>query len=164
MNKAVFLDRDGVINRNLDGYVKTIEELEIFPFVSKVIKNLNQMNFKVIVITNQSAINRGIITHQKLHEIHQIIQNYLKKNYAFIDAFYYCPHRPDEDCICRKPKSDLLEKAIQEFKINIKTSWMIGDNESDITAGKNIGVKTIKIKTGYNLEDAMKTIINCENK
>ena len=164
MNKAVFLDRYGVINRNLDGYVKTIEELEIFPFVSKVIKNLNQMNFKVIVITNQSAINRGIITHQKLHEIHQIIQNHLKKNYAFIDAFYYCPHRPDEDCICRKPKSGLLEKAIQEFKINIKTSWMIGDNESDITAGKNIGVKTIKIKTGYNLEDAMKTIINCENK
>lgn len=162
MNKTVFLDRDGVINKNPDGYVKTIEELEIFPFVSRAIRNLNQMNFKVIVITNQSVINRKIISNKKLHEIHERIQCYLNKNHALIDAFYYCPHRPDEDCICRKPKSGLLEKAIQEFKIDVKKSWMIGDNESDITAGKNVGVKTIKIKTGYNLEDAVNTIIDCE--
>ena len=162
MNKTVFLDRDGVINKNLDGYVKTIEELEIFPFVSRAIKNLNQMDFKVIVITNQSVINRKIISNKKLHEIHERIQSHLNKNHALIDAFYYCPHRPDEDCICRKPKSGLLEKAIQEFKIDVKKSWMIGDNESDITAGKNVGVKTIKIKTGYNLENAVQTITDCE--
>ncbi len=162
MNKTVFLDRDGVINKNLDDYVKTIEELEIFPFVSKAIKNLNEMNFKVIVITNQSAINRGIITHQKIREIHQNIQNHLRKNNAFIDAFYYCPHRPNENCFCRKPKSGLLTQAIQEFLVDVDKSWMIGDNESDIIAGKNIGTKTIKISAGYNLEDAVKTIIDCE--
>lgn len=162
MNKAVFLDRDGVLNQNLENYVKTIDELEIFPFVSKTIKYLNESNFKVIVITNQSAINREIITHQQLHEIHESIQNHLKKNNAFIDAFYYCPHKPDENCICRKPKSGLLEKAITEFKISVNQSWMIGDNDSDIVAGNNVGVKTIKVKTGYNLENAVKDIINSE--
>ena len=162
MNKTIFLDRDGVINKNLENYVKTTEELEIFPFISKAIKTLNDMNFKVIVITNQSAINRGIITHQKVDEIHQEIQNHLKNNDAFIDAFYYCPHRPDENCSCRKPKSGLFKKAISEFSIDAQQSWMIGDNESDIIAGENIGLKTIKIKTGYNLEDAVNTIINYE--
>jgi len=152
MNKAIFLDRDGVINQKRDDYVKDIDELKIFPFVANTIKKLHEMNFLVIIITNQSAINRGLLSHETLNKIHGIIQEYLKKNDTFIDAFYYCPHRPDENCNCRKPKSGLLLKAIQTFKINPNLSWMIGDSDSDINAGKSVGTHTAKIENGESLD------------
>jgi|TARA_Y100001949_G_scaffold64134_1_gene54315 histidinol-phosphate phosphatase family protein len=157
--RAIFLDRDGVINKKRDDYVKSINELEIFPFVASAIKKLNNANFKVIVITNQSAINRNIITHKKVEQIHLTIQNYLKKNQSFIDAFYYCPHRPDENCICRKPKPGLLIKAIQDFKINPKESWMIGDSNSDLESGRLVGCNVMKINNHVNLEKAVELII-----
>jgi len=157
--KAVFLDRDGVINKKRDDYVKSINELEIFPFVASAIKKLNNANFQVIVITNQSAINRNIITHKKVEEIHLAIQNYLKKNQAFIDAFYYCPHRPDENCICRKPKPGLLIKAIQDFKIDPKESWMVGDSNSDLESGRLAGCNVMKINNHINLEKTVELII-----
>ena len=157
--KAIFLDRDGVINKKRDDYVKSINELEIFPFVASAIKKLNNANFKVIVITNQSAINRNIITHKKLDQIHQTIQDYLKKSQSFIDAFYYCPHRPDENCICRKPKPGLLIKAIQDFEINPKKSWMLGDSNSDLESGRSVGCNVMKIDSDVNLEKAVKLIM-----
>ncbi len=157
--KAVFLDRDGVINKKRDDYVKSINELEIFPFVASAIKKLNNANFQVIVITNQSAINRNIITHKKVEEIHLAIQNYLKKNQSFIDAFYYCPHRPDENCICRKPKPGLLIKAIQDFKIDPKESWMVGDSNSDLESGRLAGCNVMKINNHINLEKTVELII-----
>ena len=157
--RAIFLDRDGVINKKRDDYVKSINELEIFPFVASAIKKLNNANFKVIVITNQSAINRNIITHKKVEEIHLAIQNYLKKNQAFIDAFYYCPHRPDENCICRKPKPGLLIKAIQDFKIDPKESWMVGDSNSDLESGRLAGCNVMKINNHINLEKTVELII-----
>ena len=157
--RAIFLDRDGVINKKRDDYVKSINELEIFPFVASAIKKLNNANFKVIVITNQSAINRNIITHKKVEQIHLTIQNYLKKNQSFIDAFYYCPHKPDENCICRKPKPGLLIKAIQDFKINPKESWMIGDSNSDLESGRLVGCNVMKINNHVNLEKAVELII-----
>jgi len=157
--RAIFLDRDGVINKKRDDYVKSINELEIFPFVASAIKKLNNANFKVIVITNQSAINRNIITHKKVEQIHLTIQNYLKKNQSFIDAFYYCPHRPDENCICRKPKPGLLIKAIQDFKINPKESWMMGDSNSDLESGRLVGCNVMKINNHVNLEKAVELII-----
>jgi histidinol-phosphate phosphatase family protein len=157
--RAIFLDRDGVINKKRDDYVKSINELEIFPFVASAIKKLNNANFKVVVITNQSAINRNIITHKKVEQIHLTIQNYLKKNQSFIDAFYYCPHKPDENCICRKPKPGLLIKAIQDFKINPKESWMIGDSNSDLESGRLVGCNVMKINNHVNLEKAVEIII-----
>ena len=157
--RAIFLDRDGVINKKRDDYVKSINELEIFPFVASAIKKLNNANFKVIVITNQSAINRNIITHKKVEQIHLTIQNYLKKNQSFIDAFYYCPHKPDENCICRKPKPGLLIKAIQDLKINPKESWMIGDSNSDLESGRLVGCNIMKINNHVNLEKAVELII-----
>ena len=157
--RAIFLDRDGVINKKRDDYVKSINELEIFPFVASAIKKLNNANFKVIVITNQSAINRNIITHKKVEQIHLTIQNYLKKKQSFIDAFYYCPHKPDENCICRKPKPGLLIKAIQDFKINPKESWMIGDSNSDLESGRLVGCNVMKINNHVNLEKAVELII-----
>ena len=158
--KTVFVDRDGVINQERSDYVKSISELEIYPNVAKNIKLLKDAGFLVVVITNQSAINRGIITHEMVKQIHNSIQVHLKKNGTFLDGFYYCPHTPDENCNCRKPKSGLLEKAILEFNVDLNSSWMIGDNDSDIEAADSIGCKTIKISNNFSLDNAVEKILN----
>ena len=157
--KVIFLDRDGVLNKNKDDYVKNISELEIFPFISEPIKKLQSAGFKIIVITNQSAINRGLMTKKHLNEIHEKIQSFLIQNDAKIDYFYYCPHTPNENCSCRKPKSGLLLKAIDDFSIDVNNSWFIGDRDSDIQAGESVGCKTLKIEGDFNLEKAVNLIL-----
>jgi len=157
--KVIFLDRDGVINKERRDYVKNISELEIFSDIVNPLKKLKNNGFLLIVITNQSAINRGIITLEKVDEIHQYIQDYLKKFNIKLDAFLICPHRPDENCLCRKPKSGLLLKAINEFDIDIKKSWLIGDNDSDIEAANNIGCKSLKINKENNLNNLVNEIL-----
>ncbi len=161
-NKAIFLDRDGVINRKRDDYVKSINELEIFPEVGDSIWKLKKLGFLVIVITNQSVINRGIITNQELEKIHTAIQRNLEKKHCNIDKFYFCPHSPDENCNCRKPKSGLILRAIEDFTINTSNSWMIGDCMTDIQAGEKVGCKTILLKENFSLSEAVK-LIEAEN-
>ena len=158
--KTVFVDRDGVINQERSDYVKSISELEIYPNVAKNIKLLKDAGFLVIVITNQSAVNRGIITHEIVSQIHDSIQDHLKKYGTFLDGFYYCPHTPDENCNCRKPKPGLLEKAILELNVDLNSSWMIGDSDSDIEAADSIGCKSIKISNNFSLDNAVEKILN----
>ena len=158
--KTVFVDRDGVINQERNDYVKSISELEIYPNVAKNIKLLKDAGFLVIVITNQSAVNRGIITHEMINQIHNSIQEHLKKYGTFLDGFYYCPHVPDENCNCRKPKPGLLQQAILELNIDLNSSWMIGDSDSDIEAADSIGCKAIKISDNFSLDNAVKKILN----
>ena len=158
--KTVFLDRDGVINKERNDYVKSISELEIFPNVAKNVELLKNAGFLVVIITNQSAINRGLITHEMVSQIHSSIQNYLKANGTYVDGFFYCPHKPDENCNCRKPKSGLLNKAILELNIDVNSSWMIGDNDSDIEASTSIGCKAIKIDNNFSLDNAVDKILN----
>jgi len=159
-SKTIFLDRDGVINKERSDYVKSISELEIFPNVAKNVELLKNAGFLVVIITNQSAINRGLITHEMVSQIHDSIQNYLKANGTYVDGFFYCPHKPDENCNCRKPKSGLLNKAILELNIDINSSWMIGDNDSDIEASTSIGCKAIKIDNNFSLDNAVDKILN----
>ena len=158
--KTVFLDRDGVINQERSDYVKSISELEIYPNVAKNIKLLKDAGFLVIVITNQSAVNRGIITHEIVSQIHNSIQDHLKKYGTFLDGFYYCPHTPNENCNCRKPKSGLLQQAILELNIDLNSSWMIGDSDSDIEAADSVGCKAIKINDNFSLDNAVEKILN----
>ena len=158
--KTVFLDRDGVINQERSDYVKSISELEIYPNVAKNIKLLKDAGFLVVVITNQSAVNRGIVTHEMINQIHNSIQDHLKKHGTFLDGFYYCPHTPNENCNCRKPKSGLLEKAILELNIDLNSSWMIGDRDSDVEASNSIGCKAIKISDSFSLDNAVEKILN----
>ena len=158
--KTVFVDRDGVINQERSDYVKSISELEIYPNVSKNIKLLKDAGFLVIVITNQSAVNRGIITHEMINQIHNSIQDHLKKYGTFLDGFYYCPHVPDENCNCRKPKPGLLQKAILELNVDLNSSWMIGDSDSDIEAADSVGCKAIKISDSFSLDNAVEKILN----
>lgn len=163
MNKAVFLDRDGVINRRRDDYVKSLEELEICPGVEEGILKLKKSGFLVIVITNQSVINRGIINLEKLNEIHSEIQKKLIKKDTKIDKFYFCPHRPDEKCNCRKPKSGLIIQAIKDFSINPSESWMVGDSLTDIQAGENAGCNTLLVKEYEAFEKIVNVIQSANN-
>ena len=157
---VLFLDRDGVINEKRLDYVKNINELKFLPNIFNSIKKFKDIGFMIIIITNQSAINRNLMTHEQLNEIHSHIQQYLKSFDTSIDNFYFCPHKPDENCNCRKPKSGMLLEAIQEFNIDPKLSWMIGDNDSDIQAGLNVGCQTIKIGKNINLQKAVDKILN----
>ena len=152
MSRAVFLDRDGVINKERKNYVKNLEEFEIFNGVSKAIKILKEKNFLVIIITNQSAINRNLLTKDKLDEIHNHLQEILKKDNTSFDAIYYCPHKPEENCDCRKPKPGLLLRAAKDHKIDLKNSFFIGDSITDIEAANAAGCKGILLENNSLLE------------
>lgn len=151
--RAVFLDRDGTINRHV-GFLKKISDLELLPYVEDAIRKMNDLGYLVIVITNQPVIARGEVSEEELHEIHNKMETLLGEKGAYIDALYYCPHHPDKgyagerielkkDCSCRKPKPGMILKAAKDFNIDLSQSWMVGDSESDIIAGKRAGCKTV---------------------
>jgi len=143
--KAVFLDRDGTINRDVN-YCRRIEDFDILPGVPEAIKLLNAQGFKVIVITNQSGIARGFFTKDTLSTIHHHMKEELVKYGAVIDGIYYCPHHPDDNCDCRKPLPKLILQAAADHGISIGLSYMIGDDPKDIEAGINAGCRTVWLK------------------
>lgn len=149
--KAFFLDRDGTINKYV-GFLRNIEDFELIEGVSEAIKLINQSGYLAIVVTNQPVIARGEITWEELHEIHKKMETQLGRDGAYIDGIYICPHHPDKgfegerpeyklDCDCRKPKPGLLLQATKNFNIDLSQSYMIGDSERDIEAGKTAGCK-----------------------
>jgi histidinol-phosphate phosphatase family protein len=146
-NRAVFLDRDGTIARDVH-YCRRPEDFEILPTVPDAIKVLNKSGFNVVVITNQSGIARGYFTEQMLARIHQKMENELARDGARVDAIYYCPHHPDDGCDCRKPKTALFRRAAQEMGIDFNLSYVVGDLSMDIEAGKALGCRTILVTTG----------------
>jgi len=150
IKRAIFLDRDGVIVEDT-GYISSPGELILFPDVIPVLKKL-QHSFRLIVVTNQSGVARGYFTEKDLFAINERVIQMLADYDIGLDAIYYCPHHPkvgkDEyriDCECRKPKPGLLRIATEEFNIELDKSFLIGDQETDIQAGRAIGIKTIKI-------------------
>ncbi|MGI0009880.1 MAG: D-glycero-beta-D-manno-heptose 1,7-bisphosphate 7-phosphatase [Nitrosopumilaceae archaeon] len=160
MPSAIFLDRDGVINQERKNYVKNLDEFLILDGVADAIKILKQNNFLVIVITNQSVINRNLLSIEMLDKIHAHLQNYLKKNGTYIDAIYYCPHLPEDNCSCRKPKPGLLLQAVRDFQINLEKSWMIGNSITDIDTAKVVGCNWILLEKGQNLLQAVKKLVS----
>jgi len=151
MKKAIFLDRDGVINLEKKDYVKSIKEFQIIDNVPKAIATLKEKGFLVIVITNQSAINRKLLTVELLNKIHNHLQKILKDNNTSIDYFYFCPHRPDEKCKCRKPSPGMILKAAQEHNIDMNQSFMIGDSLTDIQAAEKAGCEGILLNQNQTL-------------
>ena len=147
VNKAVFLDRDGTIARDVH-YCCRPEDFEILPTVPEAIRLLNQKDFKVIVITNQSGIARGYFTGEILAQIHNKMEQEFAQSGAQVDAIYYCPHHPDDGCNCRKPKTALFLEAARELEINLALSYVVGDMQMDIDAGKALGCKTVLVTTG----------------
>jgi histidinol-phosphate phosphatase family protein len=145
--RAVFLDRDGTICRDVH-YCSRAEDFEILPGVPQAIRLLNEHGFKVVVVTNQSGIARGYFTEQTLSLIHHKMKQELQEHGAFVDAVYFCPHHPDDNCECRKPKAWLLLRAAKDIGIDLGLSYMIGDNAKDVEAGKTAGCKTVWIAVG----------------
>ena len=142
--RAVFLDRDGTIARDVP-YCSRPEDLELLPGVGEAIRLLNEHGFMVVIITNQSGIARGYFTEEMLERIHQKLKNDLAKSGAHVDAIYYCPHHPNDDCNCRKPKPGLALQAAEEHHIDLTRSFFIGDLLQDIEAGHLAGGKTVLV-------------------
>lgn len=129
-------------------YCSRVEDFHLLPGVPVAIRHLNEAGYKVIVITNQSGIARGKFTYLTLAEIHWKMKHELQKSGANIDDIFFCPHLPDRNCDCRKPKIKLLDDAIQRYNISIKDSYFIGDAQKDIEAGREFGCRTVLVKTG----------------
>lgn len=156
-NKAVFLDRDGVINKE-KGYITDFKQLEIFPYAKKAIQIIKKLGFLTIVVTNQSAVARGLVTEAHLKKMN----DYLQENLS-LDAVYYCPHLPPgnsiedksyiQNCNCRKPSVGMVRTAVDELAINLEKSYMVGDRASDIIMGQTIGLKTVLLNSGYGLKN-----------
>lgn len=160
--KAIFLDRDGVLNVDRE-YIAAPDDLVLFPFSAEAVKKINATRFLAIVITNQPVVARNLCTEAELQIIHNKLDTELGKHHALLDAIYYCPHHPDKgypdenpvykvDCHCRKPKPGMLLDAARDFNIDLSASYFIGDHERDISAGQQAGVKTIGVKTGHGLK------------
>jgi len=151
IKKAVFLDRDGTIARDVP-YCSRPEDFELLPGVSEGIRLLNEAGFKVIVITNQSGVSRGYFTKEMLEEIHQKMKDDLSKFGAHIDGIYFCPHHPDQGCDCRKPKPTLIYQATQAHGIQLDESFFIGDMPLDVVAGYAAGCKACLISSSRTWE------------
>lgn len=156
--KAVFLDRDGTLNKYV-GFLRNIDEFELLDGVTDAIKAINNSGYLAIVVTNQPVIARGEVTVQQLEEIHDKMETLLGLEGAYIDAIYYCPHHPHKgyegeipelkfDCDCRKPKPGMIMQAAADFNIDLSHSWMVGDSQNDVKCGLNAGCKTALIGSG----------------
>lgn len=157
IRKAIFLDRDGVLNKE-KSYITERSELEIFPYAKEAIEIFKDLGHMTIVVTNQSAVARGLISEEKLIEMN----DYLQSNLG-VDAIYYCPHLPPPDdiellpflinCECRKPKGGMIKKALQEHGITLEGSYMVGDRAGDIIMGQTMHLKTVLLNSGYGVQN-----------
>jgi len=165
LSKAVFLDRDGTLNYD-PGYLGNPNDLELFSDTGNVLAALkNKFRFKLIVISNQAGIARGIITEEQVISVNNELNKKLSEFNVQIDAFYYCPFHPDfsseEDCLCRKPSPKMILDASNDLNIDLSKSYFVGDTAADIIAGLTVQLKTILVKTGKGAESI--SILQNEN-
>ena len=156
---AIFLDRDGTLNVEVDGLFSP-DQLELIPGVGDAVRRLNRAGILAVVVTNQAAIARGTCNEAGLEKIHDKLEALLKEQGAYLDAIYYCPHHPDRgspgeraelkiECDCRKPGTAMIERAAADLPILMEDSWMIGDTTVDLQTAQNAGIRSILVRTGY---------------
>jgi D-glycero-D-manno-heptose 1,7-bisphosphate phosphatase len=149
LQKVVFLDRDGVINREGSGYVTSWSEFEFLPGSIEAVKRLTDSGFTNIIITNQSIVNRGMVARATLDAIHAKMKQIVEMGGGRIKDIFFCPHRPEEGCACRKPKPGMILNAQKNYDIDLSTAVMVGDRSKDIECAKNAGcAHTVLVKTG----------------
>ena len=150
---TLFLDRDGVINVKLDGqYVRNTVEFEFMTGAETAISKLSKIFNRILIVTNQQGIAKGIMSDNDLGFLHEYMLLELKKNGGVIDKVYYCPHLSTENCSCRKPNPGMIQQAIIDFpEIKIEDSYLIGDSDTDILAGNKMGLITVKVDNEYTL-------------
>ena len=146
---GIFLDRDGVINRLRLDYVKSWDEFEFFPGVLQAIRRLARTEYPIVVITNQSAIGRGVTTQENVQDIHRHMEEAKNVAGGRLDGIYYCPHVPELRCDCRKPRPGLVLQAAKDLKLDLGASWIIGDNHCDIEVAREVGAHSVLVRTGH---------------
>ena len=164
---ALFLDRDGVINHD-PGWIASPNDLIVYPFAGEAIAIANKAGFAVIVVSNQSAVARGLATLETIEAINQEMAEELAQKGAHIDAFYVCPHHPDFSgpCGCRKPQTGLVDRAVEVHAIDRDRSYLVGDTTTDLLTGRNAGLRTILVRTGKGGRDGLYDIhpdVVCDN-
>jgi histidinol-phosphate phosphatase family protein len=163
LSRAVFLDRDGVLTRERADYVKKPEELEILPGIYEPLRKIKEKGFRIVLVTNQSVIGRGLTTHEEMERIHEKLRLELARQDCTVDAIYYCPHVPGEGCDCRKPEPGMIIRAASDLGIDRSKSWMIGDKEIDLEAARRAGCRGIRVPTNSGqLGQAVHMIISME--
>ncbi len=151
--KAIFLDRDGVINVEKD-YAHKIEDFEFLPGVFEAVKSFNEKGYIAVVVTNQSGIGRGYYTDEDFQKLTEYMKKEFEKNGGKIAAVYHCPHGPQDGCDCRKPEPGMLLAAKDDFGIDMASSWMIGDKEGDIEAALAAGItNTVLVRSGHEIDE-----------
>jgi D-glycero-D-manno-heptose 1,7-bisphosphate phosphatase len=148
MRRAVFLDRDGVINENRPDHVKSLEEFVLLPGAAQALCLLSDVRMPVVVVSNQAAINRGLVSQDTVQSIHRHMVEMARSAGGRIDAVFYCPHRPDEGCACRKPRPGLLEQAAMALEIDLSGSYLVGDALSDVRAALAVRAQPLMVLTG----------------
>ncbi len=148
LRRAAFLDRDGTICEEM-GYVNHVDRLRIFPFAAAAIRRLNDARVPVIVVTNQSGVARNIFPESLVHQVHKKMIAELAAGGARVDAIYFCPHKTEDACECRKPNPGLLERAAREHALDLSASWVVGDRYADLEMGHAAGARGILVMTGY---------------
>jgi histidinol-phosphate phosphatase family protein len=149
---AVFLDRDGVLNEDRADYVKNWGEFRFLKGVRRALGRLEEAGLPVLIITNQSAVGRGLLSSAGLENIHRKMVRAVERGGGKIQGIYYCPHHPEEQCACRKPRAGLLRQAAAEWPIDLKKSILIGDTGKDLEAGRKAGCRTVLVLTGQGSE------------
>jgi len=153
--KAVFLDRDGTLIHDKN-FISKVEDVEFVPGSIQAVKILKDLGYKVVIVSNQSGIGRGILTKEIVDKINEFIVNQLKRDNLDIDGVYYCPHNPEDNCACRKPNLEMVNQAASRLNLSLKNSWAIGDKLSDVMLGKNMGGKGGLVLTGYGKKELEK--------
>jgi D-glycero-D-manno-heptose 1,7-bisphosphate phosphatase len=158
-NIAVFLDRDGTVNEEVD-YLTSPQDLHLIPRSAEAVRLANELGLRVIIVTNQSGVARGLLTEAELLAVHRALADRLAAGGAAVDAIYYCPHHPSEgtgtyrrECDCRKPGTGMIDRAVREFRIDPARSYVIGDRTVDVGMAKNAGARAILVLTGYGREE-----------
>jgi D-glycero-D-manno-heptose 1,7-bisphosphate phosphatase len=154
-SRAVFLDRDGTIMED-SNYVGDVERVLVIPGAPEALKRLQEAGYKLFIITNQSGVGRGYFTHEAVEQIHAHLDEYFGRTGVRFDRYYVCPHHPEDNCDCRKPKPKFLLDAAREYGLDRSCCFMVGDRTSDIQAGVNAGVPTILVLTGVGRETLAK--------
>jgi len=160
---AIFLDRDGTLVKDVH-LLHRMEDLELYPDAGRSVKKINESDYLCFLITNQPVVARNLCDESGVREIHNKLETLLAEERAYLDDIYYCPHHPDSgfpgenpdfkiECECRKPKTGMVDKAAQEFNLDIASSWLVGDTTMDIQTGKNAGMRTILLRTGKGGKD-----------
>jgi D-glycero-D-manno-heptose 1,7-bisphosphate phosphatase len=154
--KAIFLDRDGVLNRKLpeNNYVRCPSEFDLLPEVLPALRIFRQLGFALVVITNQRGIGRGLMTDDDLHKVHNFMNSLFRDAGLSIDGIYYCPHDKADYCDCRKPAPGMILAATKDLNIDLSSSFMVGDSASDIKAAQNAGVRSVLISQNQESADA----------